>query len=57
MAPLDSRVIHGCDLARVQFLWMVRIGGGVFPMIKESDYFAEGQYRMDKGGAPTMLNS
>jgi dolichyl-diphosphooligosaccharide--protein glycosyltransferase len=36
---------------------MVRIGGGVFPSIKESDYFAEGQYRMDKGGSPVMLNS
>lgn len=31
-----------------KFLWMVRIGGGVFPHIKESDYFADGQYRMDK---------
>jgi dolichyl-diphosphooligosaccharide---protein glycosyltransferase len=39
-----------------KFLWMVRIGGGVFPHIKEPDYFADGAYRMDKGGAPTMLN-
>jgi dolichyl-diphosphooligosaccharide---protein glycosyltransferase len=40
-----------------KMLWMVRIGGGVFPQIKESDYFsADGQYRMDKGGSPTMLN-
>ncbi|KAH9256624.1 hypothetical protein BASA81_005128 [Batrachochytrium salamandrivorans] len=40
-----------------KFLWMVRIGGGVFPVIQEADYFAEGQYRMDAGGSPTMLNS
>jgi dolichyl-diphosphooligosaccharide--protein glycosyltransferase len=40
-----------------KFLWMVRIGGGVFPVIQEADYFAEGQYRMDAGGAPAMLNS
>jgi dolichyl-diphosphooligosaccharide--protein glycosyltransferase len=40
-----------------KFLWMVRIGGGVFPQIKESDYFADGQYRMDKGGSPVMLNT
>lgn len=39
-----------------KFLWMVRIGGGVFPHIKEPDYFAGGQYRMDAGGSPTMLN-
>jgi len=40
-----------------KFLWMVRIGGGVFPVIQEADYFADGQYRMDAGGSPTMLNS
>jgi dolichyl-diphosphooligosaccharide--protein glycosyltransferase len=40
-----------------KFLWMVRIGGGVFPVIQEADYFAEGQYRMDVGGAPAMLRS
>jgi len=39
-----------------KFLWMVRIGGGVFPHIKEPDYFGGGQYRMDAGGSPTMLN-
>jgi dolichyl-diphosphooligosaccharide--protein glycosyltransferase len=90
-----------------KFLWMVRIGGGVFPHIKvrrcsivhcvqhctqltvrgwcgdtcgvvrmgssacvvtvsdsfarvsavqEPDYFGGGQYRMDSGGSPTMLN-
>jgi dolichyl-diphosphooligosaccharide--protein glycosyltransferase len=40
-----------------KFLWMVRIGGGVFPQIQEADYFAEGQYRMDAGGSPVMLRS
>ena len=34
-----------------KFLWMVRIGGGVFPDIKEKDYLGEGGYRVDdKGG-------
>lgn len=25
-----------------KFLWMVRIGGGVFPHIKEEDYYGKG---------------
>lgn len=40
----------------VRFLWMVRIGGGVFPVIKEPDYLANGEYRVDKGATPKMLN-
>lgn len=40
-----------------KFLWMVRIGGGVYPEIKESDYLGNGQYRIDAGGSPTMLKS
>lgn len=39
-----------------KFLWMVRIGGGVFPHIKEPDYLRDGQYRIDSQGTPTMLN-
>lgn len=39
-----------------KFLWMVRIGGGVFPIIKEPDYLVNGEYRVDKGAAPKMLN-
>ena len=39
-----------------RFLWMVRIGGGVFPVIKEPDYLVNGDYRVDKGAAPKMLN-
>ncbi|OIW08922.1 hypothetical protein TanjilG_05898 [Lupinus angustifolius] len=40
-----------------KFLWMVRIGGGVFPHIKEQDYLRDGQYRVDSQATPTMLNS
>uniref|UniRef100_A0A1J3D0U0 dolichyl-diphosphooligosaccharide--protein glycotransferase n=1 Tax=Noccaea caerulescens TaxID=107243 RepID=A0A1J3D0U0_NOCCA len=39
-----------------KFLWMVRIGGGVFPHIKEADYLRDGQYRIDSEATPTMLN-
>ncbi|XP_047337512.1 dolichyl-diphosphooligosaccharide--protein glycosyltransferase subunit STT3B [Impatiens glandulifera] len=39
-----------------KFLWMVRIGGGVFPVIKEPDYLVNGEYRVDKGASPKMLN-
>ncbi|KAG9439872.1 hypothetical protein H6P81_020037 [Aristolochia fimbriata] len=40
-----------------KFLWMVRIGGGVFPHIREPDYLRDGQYRIDSEATPTMLNS
>ncbi|KAL0251742.1 hypothetical protein GEMRC1_000954 [Eukaryota sp. GEM-RC1] len=41
-----------------KFLWMVRIGGGEFGDIKESDYLTErGEYRVDKEAPPAMLNS
>jgi len=40
----------------VRFLWMVRIGGGVFPVIKEPDYLVNGEFRVDKGASPKMLN-
>lgn len=41
-----------------KFLWMVRIAEGEHPKdIKESDYFTEqGEFRVDAGGAPTLLN-
>ncbi|KAM0879155.1 hypothetical protein ACQ4PT_034467 [Festuca glaucescens] len=39
-----------------KFLWMVRIGGGEFPHIKEPDYLRDGQYRVDAQATPTMLN-
>jgi len=41
-----------------KFLWMVRIGGGTYPEIKEPDYLAGGQeYRVDAAGTKTMLNT
>lgn len=41
-----------------KFLWPVRIAGGVFPHIKEADYFgAQGGFRVDSGGSETFLNS
>jgi dolichyl-diphosphooligosaccharide---protein glycosyltransferase len=41
-----------------KFLWMVRIGGSVYPDVKESDYLTNrGEYRIDKEGSQTMLNS
>jgi len=39
-----------------KFLWMVRIGGSENSHIKESDYYSNGQYRVDAGGSRTMLN-
>jgi len=40
-----------------KFLWMVRIGGSTNPAIVESDYYnARGEFRVDSGGSPTMLN-
>jgi len=40
-----------------KFLWMVRIGGGVFPDIKESDYIGDNGYSIDGAATKTMLNS
>lgn len=41
-----------------KFLWMVRIGGGVFPVIKEADYLSSsGEYTVSNKGSPTMLDS
>jgi len=40
-----------------KFLWMVRIGGGVFPEIVEKDYFTpQGEFRVDANGSPVLLN-
>ncbi|KAG2279949.1 hypothetical protein Bca4012_048188 [Brassica carinata] len=49
-------VFGGIDLNINKFLWMVRIGGGVFPHIKEADYLRDGQYRIDSEATPTILN-
>eukprot|EP00163_Fabomonas_tropica_P017688 TRINITY_DN3141_c0_g1_i1.p1 TRINITY_DN3141_c0_g1~~TRINITY_DN3141_c0_g1_i1.p1 ORF type:complete len:580 (+),score=201.53 TRINITY_DN3141_c0_g1_i1:107-1741(+) len=41
-----------------KFLWMVRIGGGVFPRIQEKDYYsANNQYSIGKDASSTMLNT
>jgi len=41
-----------------KFLWMVRIAGSTDPTIVEKDYFTErGEFRVDAGGSPIMLNS
>jgi dolichyl-diphosphooligosaccharide--protein glycosyltransferase len=37
---------------------MVRIGGGVYPEIREVDYLdPEGHYRLDDKAAPALLKS
>ena len=45
----------GDDISK--FLWMVRIAAGVYPKIKEHDYYNKGHYRVDKGVSPTMKES
>ncbi|GAM26838.1 hypothetical protein SAMD00019534_100130, partial [Acytostelium subglobosum LB1] len=40
-----------------KFLWMVRIGGSTDKSIVESDYLANGHYRIDSGASPKMLNT
>lgn len=45
----------GDDISK--FLWMVRIAAGVFPQIKEQNYYSNGHYRVDKGMSPTMRDS
>jgi len=41
-----------------KFLWMVRIAGSTDPNIKEADYYSkQGEYRVDAGASPTMLNT
>jgi len=40
-----------------KFLWMVRIAGSTDPRVKERDYYtAQGEFRIDKEGSPTLLN-
>jgi dolichyl-diphosphooligosaccharide--protein glycosyltransferase len=41
-----------------KFLWMVRIGGGVFPDIREADYLdPQGNYRVDAEMGPALRDS
>jgi dolichyl-diphosphooligosaccharide--protein glycosyltransferase len=40
-----------------KFLWMIRIGGSVYPEIKEKDYMAKsGEYKIDRA-APSVMTS
>ena len=45
----------GDDISK--FLWMVRIAAGVFPQIKENNYYTNGAYRIDSEVSETMKNS
>ena len=41
-----------------KFLWMVRIGGGVYPELRESDFLGKsGSYRVDSGMGEGLRNS
>ncbi len=41
-----------------KFLWMVRIGGGVFPDIQEKNYLTpQGAYRVDAEAGRGLTNS
>lgn len=41
-----------------KFLWMVRIGGDVYPEIQEKNYLSEsGMYTIGEGASSTMVNS
>jgi len=41
-----------------KFLWMIRIGGGVYPEIKERDYFTpQGRYSVGADASPAMHKS
>jgi len=41
-----------------KFLWMIRIAEGIWPdEIKETSFFARGEYRIDDQATPTMRNS
>lgn len=41
-----------------KFLWMVRIGGSVYPEIQEKNYMSSsGEYKIDQSASKTMLDS
>jgi len=42
----------GDDISK--FLWMIRIAAGVFPQIKENNYYNQGSYRVDSEASPIM---
>lgn len=44
----------GDDISK--FLWMIRIAAGVFPQIKEQNYYKDGRYKIDENGSDTLRN-
>lgn len=44
----------GDDISK--FLWMIRIAAGVFPQVKEQNYYQNGRYKIDKDVSPGMKN-
>ncbi|CAI2387653.1 unnamed protein product [Moneuplotes crassus] len=45
----------GDDVSK--FIWMIKIAQGVYPEIVESNYFSNGQYRIDNQASDTMKKS
>jgi dolichyl-diphosphooligosaccharide--protein glycosyltransferase len=40
-----------------KFIWIIRITAGYYPRVKEENFLARGNYRIDSGASETMLNS
>ena len=56
-SSFDASVLVFSDINK--FLWMVRIGGSTEKgkHIHENDYYTStGEFRVDRGGSPTLLN-
>ena len=45
----------GDDISK--FIWIIRIASGVYPEVREEDFYNQGQYRVDEGATDTMKNS
>lgn len=45
----------GDDISK--FLWMIRIAAGVYSQVKEENFYADGNYRVDEYATDTMKNS
>jgi dolichyl-diphosphooligosaccharide--protein glycosyltransferase len=44
----------GDDISK--FLWMIRIAAGVFPQVKEQDFYNDGRYKIDDKGSDIFHN-
>ena len=44
----------GDDISK--FLWMIRIAAGVYPQVKEQDFYQDGRYRIDEKGSEYFRN-